>query len=97
VHERIWVPKQTPEELARNVGRRVAEVRLSQGLTQQDFATLIRNSVQWISRIENGEENLTLATLVKLADALKLEVAELFRPPAPGARKAKRGRPKKVV
>ena len=33
----------------------------------------------WVARMENGEENMTVAQLEKLAKALNVETAELFR------------------
>lgn len=83
------------EDLARQVGRRIAELRRAKGLTQQGFGTKISASVQWISRVENGEQNLTLATMVKLARALGVRVAALFELPESNPEKTARGRPKK--
>lgn len=90
------VPKQDAEEIARNIGRRTAEVRQEHEMTQQELATRLRATVQWISRIENGNENLTLATLVKLANVLEVAVIDLFAAPKSNPRRSRRGRPKKV-
>lgn len=73
------VKGQDPEELKRRIGRNVAAVRKEQGISQQGFAGLLGTSVQWVSRVERGEENLTITTLVKLAGALGLTVEDLFR------------------
>jgi transcriptional regulator with XRE-family HTH domain len=89
------VPKQSPEELARLIGLRIAELREARGLKQQDLASLARVTVQWLSRVENGKENLTLATLVKLSDALEVEVVDLLASPANPLRKVRPGRPRK--
>ena len=91
----VAVPDQTVEEIARNAGRRVAELRRQLGWTQQDFATAVQTTVQWISRVENGEENLTLASLVKLANALRVTVSELLSPSRTHPPKAGPGRPRK--
>lgn len=53
------------------------------------------SSVQWVSRIELGE-NLTLATLEKIADVLDVTVPSLFIEPAREAHSVKRGRPRKA-
>jgi len=89
------VPKQSPEELARLIGLKVAEIREERGLKQQELASLAQTTVQWLSRIENGKENLTLATLVKLSNALDVAVIDLFAPPDDPSRKARPGRPRK--
>jgi transcriptional regulator with XRE-family HTH domain len=63
-------------------------------LTQEDFAEAMRSSVQYVSRVEHGE-NLTLHTLAKIASVLRVRVVDLFQPPAPAARAVRRGRPRK--
>lgn len=77
------------------IGRRIVELRSSQGLTQQEFASRIGTSVQWLSRVELGQENLTLQTLVKLAANLGVEVTSLFEQPT-GEGGVRRGRPSKT-
>lgn len=89
------MPQEDAQRLAQQVGRKIAETRRQGGLTQQDLATEVNTSVQWISRVENGEENLTLATMVKLANALGVSVQELFDPPASDPTEVRRGRPPK--
>ena len=79
------------DSLIRSVGRRVAELRAAAGLTQADLAEQVGVSIQYLQRIEAGAENLTLRSLVRLANVLETEVGELLRPatsPPPG-----RGRP----
>jgi transcriptional regulator with XRE-family HTH domain len=90
------VAAQDADELARNVGRKIAEIRRESGLTQQQLASLVQATVQWISRIENGEENLTLATMVKLTNALGVQVPELFELPQSNPGQTRRGRPRKT-
>lgn len=92
---RNWgVFNRSVETLALEIGRRVSEVRGERGLTQQGLATAVQASVRWISRVENGEENLTIATLLKLANALEIHVGELLTPPKT-PQKVSRGRPRK--
>lgn len=69
---------QDPEELKRRIGERLTSARKEQGMTQEGFAALVGTSVQWVSRVERGEENLTILTLVKLTDALGIRVSDLF-------------------
>lgn len=88
------MPKKPPQNLIRTVGRRIAELR-SERMTQAEFAERLGSSVQWVSRIELGE-NLTLATLEKIADVLGVTVPSLFIEPARDAHGAKRGRPRKA-
>jgi len=84
-----------PEQLTRDIGRRIAELRRARGLTQQEFAEMAGVSVQWVSRVELGQENVTVHTLSKIANVLGARVADLFQPPGPATQEVRRGRPRK--
>lgn len=60
-------------------GKRVASVRKSKGVTQQQLAEQIGMSVVAIAYIETGKRWARLGTLNKIAKALKVNVADLFR------------------
>jgi transcriptional regulator with XRE-family HTH domain len=77
--------------LIRDVGRRIAELRADHGLTQEQFAEALRRSKGQVQRIEHGELNLTIRSLLLLADSLGVTVADLFAPPR--SRQVRRGRP----
>ncbi len=79
------------DQLLRDVGARVAELRRAKGLTQSELATQLGSSDKHLQRVEGGQENLTLRTLSGLALALGVPVASLFRPPLATVRR--RGRP----
>lgn len=83
------------DEVARNIGLRVLEMRKSRGLTQQELADRVPVDVGKISRVELGKQNnLTVATLVKLSNALGVRVVDLFSTPKVPRKKASRGRPR---
>jgi len=67
----------TDERLMKQVGKRVRELRLARGLTQED---LCRHGFEYkyFQRIEYGQKNLSLRTLNKLAKAFSVPVSELF-------------------
>ena len=52
--------------------------RKAQGFTQQDLANKLGVSQAIVSRWENGEENFTVATLVKISAALGIELHNLL-------------------
>ncbi len=83
------------DQLLRDVGARVAELRRAKGLTQSELATQLGSSDKHLQRVEAGQENLTLRTLSGLAQALGVQVAALFRPPLATVRR--RGRPSREV
>lgn len=69
------------ETLIRNVGRRIAELRHSQGLTQEALAARARVSPRYVQKIERGVVNLTLVTIAQWAQRMGVEPAELLRSP----------------
>jgi transcriptional regulator with XRE-family HTH domain len=92
---------QDPAEVVRNVARRVVELRLARGMTQEKLAEALACSVQYVSRIEVGE-NLGLVTLTKIANALGVTVGQLVSGEAAAEDPAsaegvgrRRGRPRK--
>jgi DNA-binding transcriptional regulator YiaG len=88
------VPKKAPRNLIRTVGRRIAELR-SERMTQAEFAECLGTSVQWVSRVELGE-NLGSPRSRRIADVLEVEVSSLFVDPGRDVHTVKRGRPRKV-
>lgn len=60
-------------------GKRVAEVRRSKGVTQQQLAEQVNMSVVAIAYIETGKRWARLGTLDKIAATLKVDVSELFK------------------
>src|SRR5690606_20053011 len=64
------------------IGRRIAYYRARKGLSQRDFAPLIKRSEAWVSQVERGVRPVkALDVLQRIADVLDMPVAEL----APGA------------
>jgi transcriptional regulator with XRE-family HTH domain len=63
---------------AERVGDRIREWRLARRLTQEGLGEKIGSDGSRVGRLEKGAENPTLETLDKLADALVIDVAQLF-------------------
>lgn len=74
------------------IGERVRSARLSLGLSQAQMAENCGLSVPYISRIEQGKGNPTIAALGALAEALSVPLVELVAG-APGADEAPASRP----
>lgn len=86
--------RQDPERVLRDIGRRVAEVRAEHDMTQERFAEdVLGVSLKYLQAVEAGRENLTVASLVKLANLAGVRVADLFTSPV--TREVRRGRPRK--
>jgi len=67
------------EELQRRLGKRLRELRLKKGWTQDVFADKSGFHRAQVGAFERGEMNVTLASLLLLAQSLKVKVADLFR------------------
>ncbi|HEY1957294.1 MAG TPA: helix-turn-helix transcriptional regulator [Polyangiaceae bacterium] len=83
-----------PDRVCKNVGRRIAELRKERGLTQEQFSVLLGTSFQWVSQLEAGR-NVTLHSLARIANALRVPLAELFVPPKSPSRPRRVGRPRR--
>ena len=82
-----------PQKVTKELGLRIAELRRERGVTQEQFSVQLRSTFQWVSQIEAGR-NLTIYSLVKIANALDVTLAHLLiAPKATPARR--RGRPRK--
>ncbi|WP_255247135.1 helix-turn-helix domain-containing protein [Sphingopyxis sp. GW247-27LB] len=53
-------------------------LRKERGITQEDFATDSGFDRGYISGVERGVRNPSVKALARIADALKVDVAELF-------------------
>ncbi|MEA3278583.1 MAG: helix-turn-helix domain-containing protein [Pseudomonadota bacterium] len=68
--------------MASIVGRNIRRIRKRSGYSQAVLAKLARTSQAWICRLETGDENPTLGSVMRIARALDVEAAELLQEPA---------------
>ncbi len=68
----------SPDYLLHHVGHRVRALRMAAGLTQEELADRIGMAVTNIHRIEAGTQNLTLRTVVRVAEGLQVDPLEVF-------------------
>jgi transcriptional regulator with XRE-family HTH domain len=67
------------QKLMKSFGKRVAEVRKSRGITQQQLAERVGLSVVAIAYIETGKRWPRLGTVSKIAKHLKVDLQEFFK------------------
>jgi transcriptional regulator with XRE-family HTH domain len=60
------------------IGARIRSLREAKGMTQEKLAEVMDINSKYLSNIERGKENPTLDMLIKFADALKVEMWEMF-------------------
>jgi transcriptional regulator with XRE-family HTH domain len=63
---------------ARSFGTRLREARLAAGLSQEELAYRAGLHRTYVSSIERGERNISLANIHALADGLERDVRLLF-------------------
>jgi len=61
-----------------NLGMRIADLRKRRGLTQEDLAGLAEMDRSYLSEIENGHKNLSVASLIRIAAALNERPGKLL-------------------
>ena len=61
------------------LGQNIKRIRTKKKMSQGDIARALEVDRGYISNIENGKKNPTLATIQKLADALKVSADELLK------------------
>lgn len=64
--------------ILKDFGKRVRELRLKQGFTQEDLAWNSNLDRTYIGGIERGERNLALKNVQKVAKALDVTLSKLF-------------------
>ena len=67
-------------DLTHALAETLRQARREAGLTQAAMAKALRVSRPTITRLENGDQNVTLRTLVQLCRALDCEIGALFAP-----------------
>lgn len=60
-------------------GKRLRELRKAQGYSQEGFALTVELDRTYIGGIERGERNPGLKTILRIAEALGVPAAELFK------------------
>jgi len=68
----------TEARLLKLVGKRIRQLRLERGFTQEQM-TRFGLDYKYYQRIEYGQKNLSLRTLHKIARAFETSISELLR------------------
>lgn len=73
------MPRTAASEVhAKVVGRKLSDTRHALGLTQAEVAKRLGVSASYISAVEAGKRNLTLAQLANIANAMRLGIDVSF-------------------
>lgn len=83
------------EDLKERIAANVRQRREERGLTQESLAAVARLHGRHLQRIESGAANVTLESLVRLAEALDVDPTDLLEKPVEVARGALAAAPEK--
>lgn len=76
---RRGMSKQSEARQLKALGNRIAAVRRERGVTQEQLAERTGFTVITIGYIEQGRRSPRIATVFKIAECLKVPIAELFK------------------
>ncbi len=61
-----------------SVGKRIKQLRIEKGLSQEEFAFNCGLDRTYITSVERGRRNISLATLEKIVKALDISYSDFF-------------------
>lgn len=65
------------EAFLMKIGKRIKELRIAKGISQQELAAEIEYEKSNMSRLESGRINPKIATLYKVAKALGISLSDI--------------------
>ena len=65
--------------IVKRVGQLIRETRKAKGLTQKELGAMMGLSESTVNKYEAGKQNLSLETVQKIADALKIQLEINFK------------------
>ena len=67
------------EDIKIRFGRRLRELRLEKGWSQETLANLADIDRTYIPGIESGKRNLSIVVIEKLSSVFKMEISDLLK------------------
>ncbi|MGZ4034303.1 MAG: helix-turn-helix domain-containing protein [Bacteroidia bacterium] len=72
------VKSTSQKDIAKKLGKKVAELRKDKNLSQADLCYEAEIDVSTLSRLERGQLNVTLSILQAISKTLSVEMKDLF-------------------
>ena len=72
------VPRRESLDLRKALGRAICDRRESAGLSQDEFADQAQLDRTYITGLEHGDRNPSLETLMRVAEALEVQLSTLL-------------------
>ena len=70
---------QVPAKVRKNLGKRIRQLRLKRGWSQEELALKGKLGRSFAGSVERGERDIRIQTLCKLADVFEITLSELFK------------------
>ena len=67
------------DDIKLKLGKRIKEIRIKGGYSQEELASLAKLHRTYISDIERGGRNVSVENIEKIARALKIDPSELLK------------------
>lgn len=67
------------KDVLKKFGKNVKLERIKKDYSQEDFAAILNVNRNYISRIECGEQNMSLKKITELANALNINIENLLK------------------
>jgi len=64
---------------SKKLGKNLKRIRTAKGISQGEISRKLEVDKSFVSNIENGKTNPTLATIAKIAKAIGVSVGELMK------------------
>ena len=65
--------------ITKKLGKRIKELRVQTGLSQEKFALKIDMDRTYFASVESGKRNISIENISKIARGLNVPLEELFR------------------
>ena len=70
----LWIMNE-----AEKLGKNLKRIRTAKGMSQGEISRILEVDKSFVSNIENGKTNPTLATIAKIAKAIGVSVGDLMK------------------
>lgn len=70
--------KNIKSSVVRTLGKNVKQIRLLKGLSQENLASALQKSINFVSLLENGKTGLSVQTIVDICNVLEIDANTLF-------------------
>lgn len=70
--------KKIRHDMRKKLGERIRELRKSAGITQEELGEKAELNYKFIGELERGQVNVSLDSIVRIAEALGVKIGDLF-------------------